>query len=303
MNRIAVRSLAGALLLLWAAPASSTTVDLVDGQGTLTWDTSIGVTSPTQNTSVTHPMFPANRHTREGWFLFVEGFGLLHEFTSFTKTSDGVSQDTLTSSYTTFFGETFVLDLIYGITAVGPDGLPDLSWSGSISRPVNPASPFPVLPIRLFNVFDYDVGDTLGGDSATVTQTTGPDTTLIEIAGSGGISGQRGAFGNSRYTADTLANALTQIQLANQLNDAAAPGAYDVAGAFQWNFDLCSAPGAAPGCIGGGSGAGALGGFGGFGASESVPEPAAAALLLGGLGFLAGARAAIRGSGRSAAST
>lgn len=286
MDRLAACSVAVALLLLSAAPASAITVDLVDGQGTLDWNTSISVTSPTENTAVTHPLFPANRHPHEGWFVYLTDFGVLHEFTSFTKTTDGVSQDMLSSSLT-FLGETFVLDLTYGITAVGPDGLPDLAWSGSISRPTNPASPFPILGVRLFNVFDYDVGDAPSLDSATVTQTTGPDTTLVEIAGSGGITGNRGAFGNDRYTVDTLANVLTQITAGNILNDTAALGAFDVAGAFEWDYDLCSAPGVLPECVGAGSGTGGFGGFGGFGASGSVPEPSTALLLLGGFGFLA----------------
>ena len=180
-----------------------------------------------------------------------------------------------------------MLDLTYGITAVGPDGLPDLAWSGTISRPTNPASPFPILSIRLFNVFDYDVGDLSGSDAATVTQTTGPDTTLVEIAGSGGITGQRGAFNNDRFSVDTRANVLAQITGSNQLNDTTAAGAYDVAGAFEWDYDLCSAPNIIlPDCLGAGSGSGGLGGFGGFGASGSVPEPSGALLVLGGLGLL-----------------
>ena len=279
--------LAALLLLLLPASATSVTVDLVDGQGALTWDTSVSVTSPADNTLVTHPLFPGNRHPHEGWFIYLETFGVLHEFTSFTKSVDGASQDTLSSSFT-FLGETFVLDLVYGISAVGPDGLPDLLWSGSVSRPLAPLSPFPVLPIRLFNVFDYDVGDTIGGDSATVTQTTGPTTTLIEIAGSGGVDGQRGVFGTVQYTADTLANVLTQIQVANTLNNTAAPGTYDVAGAFQWNWELCSDP-QHPQCPSGGVGTGGLGGFGGFGGfggGMTTPEPSTAALLAAGLALL-----------------
>jgi len=276
------------LLLLFSNPATSVTVDLVDGQGALMWDTSVSVTSPAENAFVTHPLFPSNRHPHEGWFIYLETFGVLHEFTAFTKTSDGTSQDSLTSTFN-FLGETFVLDLVYGINAVGPDGLPDLLWSGSVSRPLSPLSPFPVLPIRLFNVFDYDVGDTVGGDSATVTQTTGPTTTLIEIAGSGGVDGQRGVFGSVQYTADTLANVLTQIQVNNALNDAAAPGMYDVAGAFQWNWELCSDP-QLPQCPSGGVGTGGLGGFGGFGGfaggGSVTPEPPVAALLVASLIFL-----------------
>ena len=205
-------------------------------------------------------------------------FDVLHEFTSFTKTSDGASQDSLSSTFN-FLGESFVLDLVYGINAVGPDGLPDLLWSGSLSRPLSPLSPFPVIPVRLFNVFDYNVGDTIGGDSATVTQGAG---TLIEITGSGGIDGQRGVFGTVQYTADTLPNVLTQVQVNNALNNTAAPGAYDVAGAFQWDWELCSDP-QHPQCpSGGGGGTGGFGGFGacGGGGGTATPEPSTGVLLM-----------------------
>ena len=157
--------------------------------------------------------------------------------------------------------------------------MPDLAWSGTLSRPLNPASPFPVISVQLFNVFDYDVGDVLGADSATATQTTGPNTTLIEIMGAGGITGQRGAYGAANYSPDTLPNVLAQIQGAHVLNDTAASGNYDVAGAFQWSWDLCSSP-TVPGCSGGGSGSG---GFGGF---TVVPEPSTATLPLAGLAVL-----------------
>ncbi|MCG8587678.1 MAG: hypothetical protein MJE66_00110 [Proteobacteria bacterium] len=264
------------LLLLSSKPSSATTVDLIDGQGALTWDTSISVGSLTENTSVTHPLYPINRHPHEGWFLFVnEGPGFLHEFTNFTKTTNGANQDVLTATYTTFFNETFQLDLTYGINAVGPQGLPDLAWTGTLFRPVSGAT-VPVLNVRLFNVFDYDVGLLINGDSATVTQTTGPNTTLVEIAGPGSPSGFRGAFENTRYSVDTLANVLAQIQTNNILNDATAPGTYDVAGAFEWETALGIGPGA---------GIGGIGGFGGFGA---IPEPSTLTLLLGGLALLAG---------------
>jgi hypothetical protein len=75
MNRLALSPVAAALLLLsnWASAA---TVDLVDRQGTLTWDSSVSVTSPAENTSVTHPQFSGNRHPHEKWFLYIEGPGL-----------------------------------------------------------------------------------------------------------------------------------------------------------------------------------------------------------------------------------
>jgi len=281
MVRLAACSATCALLLL-STSASSVIVALVDGPGSLTWDTSISVTSPGDNTDVSHSLFPANRHPHEGWFIYLDDFNVLHEFTSFSLTSDGVSQDSLSSTFT-FLGEDFTLDLTYGITAVGPDGLPDLDWSGSLSRPLNFASPFPVLSVRLFNVFDYDVGDVISADPATATQTTGPNTTLIEIMGAGGITGNRGAYGPAQYSADTLPNILAQIQGPHLLNDTAAPGNYDVAGAFLWSYDLCSNPAAAPECAGAGSGTGGFGGFGGF---TVVPEPSTATLLLAGLALL-----------------
>jgi len=274
--------LASALLAITSS-ASATTVDLVDGNGTLTWDTSVSVGSVSDNTSVTHPLFPTNRHPREGWFIYLPAVGLLHEFTNFTKTVDGASQDVLTSSYTTFFNETFVLDLTYGINAVGPDGLPDLAWSGSLSRPLGMAFA-PLFEVRLFNVFDYDVGNVLGADSASVSFPT--NATLIEIQGDGGISGQRGAYMSGGYTADTLTNVLNQIQTVHTLNNIAAPGSYDVAGAFEWYFNLCIT--GDPMCTGTGGGTGGMGGFGGFGAQ--VPEPSTAVLLLGGLCILASRR-------------
>ncbi|MGI9430719.1 MAG: PEP-CTERM sorting domain-containing protein [Myxococcota bacterium] len=285
MIRLAAGS--AVLALLWlSTPASSLVIDLVDGPGSLTWDTSISVASPAENTDVSHTLFPSNRHPHEGWFIYLADFGVLHEFTNFTFTSNGVSQDSVTSTFT-FLGEDLTLDLTYGITAVGPDGLPDLDWSGQLSRPLNLASPFPILDVRLFNVFDYDVGDILGADSATATQTTGPNTTLIEIMGAGGITGNRGAFGPAQYSVDTLPNILAQIQGPALLNDTAAVGNYDVAGAFMWSYELCSGPGVVPECIGAGSGTGGFGGFGGF---NVVPEPSTAMLLLAGLALLTRAR-------------
>ncbi|MCP5057767.1 MAG: PEP-CTERM sorting domain-containing protein [bacterium] len=273
--------------LLLATSASAVTVDLIDGNGTLDWNTGIGVSSMVENAAVTHPLFANNRHTREGWFLYLEDFAYLHEFTNFTKAPNGASQDSISSTFTHFTGESFTLDLTYGINAVGPDGLPDLTWSGQISRPLNPASPFPILSARLFNIFDYDVGDILGNDSVVMNFPTGA--TVIEIAGPGGITGFRGSLGTPNYTADTLTNVLAQILGPAQLNNIAAPGNYDMVGAFQWNYDLCSGPGVAPGCTGSGSGSGGFGGFGGFGASGGgpVPEPSAGLLVLGGLTFLA----------------
>lgn len=141
--------------------------------------------------------------------------------------------------------------------------------------------------MRLINVFDYDVGDVLGADSATATQTMGPNTTVIEIMGDGGITGQRGAFGPAQYTADTLANVLAQVTGPHLLNDTAAAGNYDVAGAFLWSYTLCSAQGVTPDCSGAGSGTGGFGGFGGF---NVVPEPSTATLLLAGLALVARTR-------------
>jgi len=85
-------------LLLLSTSASSVIVDLVDGAGSLTWDRNVSVTSPSDNTSVTHPLFPGNRHPHEGWFIYLDDFMVLHEFTSFTSTSDGASQDSLSST-------------------------------------------------------------------------------------------------------------------------------------------------------------------------------------------------------------
>lgn len=274
MNRLSI-SLASFVLLL-STSAAAVTVDLVDGDGALIWDTSVSVTSPSANTSVTHPLFPANRHTHEGWFIYIEDFSLLVEFAGFTKTVDGVDQDTISSTLNAF-GETFVLDLTYGIDAVGPDGLPDLTWSGGISRQ-SPGSPFQIMNVRLFNVFDYDIGVPATDDTGTASQIAGP-ATLMEFEGDGGVTGFRGAYMTAHYTVDTLGNVLAQIQGPHTLNDTAAAGAYDVAGAFEWVFPLCY-DNTAPECQGTGSGSGALGGFGGFG---SVPEPSAAVLLLAGL--------------------
>jgi hypothetical protein len=288
MNRLAPVLVALVACLL-AAPASATTVDLVDGLGTLDWDTSVSVTDPAPNASVTHPLFPYNRHPHEGWLLYVENFDLIYEFTSFTKTTDGASQDTITSTIITPFGDPITLELIYGITAVGPDGLPDLTWSGTLSRPYNPTSLFPTLDVRLFNVWDYDIGaDGPFSDVATVTTPTGPDVTLVEIEGPGGVTGFRGVLGHTPYTVDTRANVISQIVFDDLLNGTAAPGEYDVAGAFQWSSTLCSGE-IVPECpdvgVGGST---AIGGFGGFGpyGGDPVPEPSAAALWLGGLGIL-----------------
>ncbi len=277
------------LALLVSSPAHALLVDLVDGQGSLDWETTISVASSTENTDVSHPLFTQNRHPHEGWLLYLADFGIIHEFTNFTSLGNGTSQDSLTSTFN-FLGESFVLNLTYGITAVGPDGLPDLAWNGSLFRGVNPLSAFPILSVSLFNVFDYNVGDDPTMDGATISQIAGP-ATLIEIAGTGGISGQRGAYNPSGYTADTLGNVLTQITTSFDLNDTGAPGAYDVAGAFQWDMDLCASPTAAPECSGPGGSGGGFGGFGGFGASGGpVPEPSVALLVLLGLG-LARARA------------
>jgi len=133
MIRLAASSIAITLLLL-STPASSLVVGLVDGPGSLTWDTSISVTSPAENTDVSHNLFPSNRHPHEGWFIYLPDFDVLHEFTAFTSTNNGASQDSFNSVFT-FLGEPLVLGLTYGLNAVGPDGLPDLAWSGQISRP------------------------------------------------------------------------------------------------------------------------------------------------------------------------
>ncbi|MEM7412371.1 MAG: PEP-CTERM sorting domain-containing protein [Myxococcota bacterium] len=270
-------------LTIFSVPqfAVAATVSLAAGTGAMSWDTTTSVTSPLQNTAVTHPLFPGNRHTHEGWFLYVQEFGILTELTNFSSVSDGVSQDVI-SATSIVLGETFNLELSYGLSAVGPDGLPQLDWSGSISR-MSPASPLQLLTVRLFNVFDYDIGTAPGSDSAIAMQTTGPDTTVIEIDGLDGISGGRGVYGLTGYTADTRANVLDQVILNNVLNNSAAPGNYDVAGAFQWTYVLCKDP-SLPECQGTGNGSGQMGGFGNFGA---VPEPSTAALVVLGLGGMA----------------
>lgn len=269
------------LSLTLGAPASAVTIDLTAGNGALSWDTTTSVASPLQNAAVTHPLFPGNRHTHEGWFVHIQEFGALLELTNFTSVSNGVSQDSI-SSTTNFLGETFELTLTYGLTAVGPDGLPQLDWTGSLSR-MTPTSPFELLTMRLFNVFDYDIGTTPASDFATAGHMPNPDHTLIEIDGLDGISGSRGVYGFTGYTADTLPNVLNQIAINNTLNNTAAPGNYDVAGAFEWLFVLCK-DNSLPQCQGTGSGSGQMGGFGNFGA---IPEPSTAVLFSLGLLSLA----------------
>jgi hypothetical protein len=276
------------LPLLFAAPASAVTVDLVAGSGALSWDTSVSVTSPGGNASVTHPEFPANRHTHEGWFIYIEQIGTLYEFTNFTKIVDGASQDTLNETYYSVFGDPFVLSLTYGLTAVGPDGIPSLGWSGTLYRGVNPLSPFPTLTVRLINVFDYDIGVVASADTAVASQPSGPDLTVIDLEDPDGATGQRGVYGHVNHTADTLANVLTQVQVSHILNDVAAAGSYDVAGAFLWTFEMCSSS-LVPDCdSSGGNGSGPLGGFAGYTitSEDPLPEPAAAILLSWGLVLL-----------------
>ena len=223
-----LKVLVTSISLTIGASASAVTIDLAAGTGALNWDTTTSVASPLQNASVTHPLFPGNRHTHEGWFVHIQEFGVLLELTNFTSVSNGVSQDSI-SSTTTFLGETFELTLTYGLTAVGPDGLPQLDWTGSLSR-MTPTSPFEFLTMRLFNVFDYDIGTVPGTDFATAGHMSNPDHTLIEIDGLDGISGSRGVYGFTGYTADTLPNVLNQIAINNTLNNTAASGNYDVAG-------------------------------------------------------------------------
>lgn len=289
MDRLSIAFVTSALLTL-GAPASAVTIDLAAGNGALTWDTSTSVTAPVLNASVTHPLFPGNRHTHEGWFMYVEEFSVLLELTNFTSASDGASQDAILST-TNILGETFELELTYGLTAVGPDGLPQLDWSGSISR-MSPTSPFQLLTVHLFNVFDYDIGSAPGSDSAVAGQTSNPDTTVIDIDGLDGISGGRGVYGLTGYTADTLTNVLDQVLLTSSLNNSGAVGNYDVAGAFEWLFVLCK-DNSLPECQGVGGGSGQMGGFGNFGA---IPEPSTAVLVAMGLLSLS-----VRRRGRSRA--
>ena len=79
MNRLTLCSTLSILFLL-SNTASATIVDLIDPPGTLDWDTSQSVTLPSPNTVVTHPLFANNRHTYEGWFLYVEDTGELDPY-------------------------------------------------------------------------------------------------------------------------------------------------------------------------------------------------------------------------------
>ncbi|MDJ0786872.1 MAG: PEP-CTERM sorting domain-containing protein [Myxococcota bacterium] len=285
MVRLGIHALSVALLVI-ASPASATLVDVVDGPGSMFWDTSTSVTSPADNAGSFHPNFPDNRHPHEGWFVYVDQLGMLYEFTNFTKTSDGVSQDVLSSTVAVFPGDALTLEVTYGVTAAGTEGFPDLSWSADLERLINPLSPFPLYNVRLFNVWDYDVGEIPADDTASVFFQSGA--TVADIDGAGGVGGFRGAFSVEHYTVDTLPNVLAQIQGPNTLNDLVAAGPHNVAGAFQWNFAVCADP-FAPTCpAGSGTGSGSLGGYGGFGGftqdEDPVPEPATAVLLALALG-------------------
>lgn len=263
------------LLMTLLTPAFShcQTINLTDGPGQLIWDTSISVGAPIDNVTLTHPDLPTVQHRREGWFAHLDfGPGFLHEFTNFTVTpSASGNQSTLTSTWMSPIGEPIILNLDYQINGVGPQQLPDLTWNGFLERPVA-GSTIPLLDLRLYNIYDYDIGNDPTSDLAEVTLTTGPNTTQVNLEGDNSATGFRGAFNNNRYQVSEFGAVLSETVTSHTLNNTIAPGsqsALDAAGGFQWNIPNLG--------IGPGSGFG-IGGFGGFG-TATIPEPNATCLV------------------------